>query len=63
MNNSMRVSAHSRRPKKNGELAASATCGASNTWAAFQYLGKSEGDTCRCNCSEVQADSGAIDLE
>ena len=60
-NSSMRVSAHSRWPKKYGELAPSASCGPASTWAAFQLFAKSPGDTCRCNCILVQADSGAIE--
>ena len=63
LNSSMRVSACSRLPKKNGELAASATWGADSAWAAFQCAANSEGATCRCSCTEVQADSGAIESQ
>ena len=44
-----------------GEFAPSASCGPARTCAAFQLLGKSAGETCRCNCMLVQADSGAMD--
>ena len=63
LNSSIRVSACSRLPKKNGELAASAICGATRAWAAFQCAAKSVGATWRCSCTLVQADSGAIDLQ
>ncbi len=62
-NSSMRVSDHSWWPKKYGELAPSASCGPASTCAAFQFLAKSPGDTCRCNCVLVQADSGAMDAD
>ena len=57
----IRVSACSRFPKKNGLLAARATCGPDRACAAFQWSANSSGDTCRCSCTEVHADSGAID--
>ena len=57
---SVRVSAHSCLPKKYGELAPSASCGPTSAWAAFQAGAKSCGLTCRCSCTLVQADSGAI---
>ena len=60
-NNSIRVSAHRWWPKKNGELAPSASWGPASTCAAFQLSAKSAGETCRCNCMLVQADSGAIE--
>ena len=63
LNSSMRVSACSRLPKKNGELAASATWGADRAWAAFQWAANSEGATCRCSCTEVHADSGAMESQ
>ncbi|SHU01892.1 Uncharacterised protein [Mycobacteroides abscessus subsp. abscessus] len=46
---SIRVSAHKDLPKKNGELAASASCGPASAWAAFQLAAKSSGATCRCS--------------
>ena len=55
------VSAWRRRPKKYGELAASATCAADTACAAFQWSANWPGPTCRCSCTEVQADSGAIE--
>ncbi len=61
VNSSMRVSAHNWWPKKYGELAPSASCGAATTWAAFQFAGNASGATCRCNWMLVQADSGAIE--
>ena len=61
LNSSMRVSACSRWPKKNGELAARASCGATSACAAFQWAAKSWGATCRWSWTLVQADSGAIE--
>ena len=57
----MRVSCHSRLPSRNGEFAASATCGPAIACAAFQEAANCSGGTCRCSCIEVQADSGAIE--
>ena len=59
-NSAMRVSRHSSLPKKNGELAATATCGPAIAWAAFQKLANASGSTCWCSWTLVQAASGAI---
>jgi hypothetical protein len=59
-NSSVLVSAHRCRPKKNGEFAPTASCGPARSCAAFQYCANRPGDTCRCSCTLVQADSGAI---
>lgn len=59
-NSSMRVSAHSWCPKKNGELAPSANCGPATICAAFQLAANVSAATCRCSCVLVQADSGAM---
>src|SRR5690606_39280788 len=49
VNSSMRVSSHNWWPKKYGELAPSASCGAASSCAAFQF-GRSEEHT-----SELQS--------
>ena len=59
-NRAMRVSRQSSLPKKNGELAAMATCGPAIAWAAFQKLANASGSHCWCSCTLVQAASGAI---
>ncbi len=59
-NSSVRVSAHSCLPNRNGELAPIATCGPSSVCAAFQLAAKSCGLTCRCSCTDVHAASGAM---
>ena len=59
-NSGMRVSRHSSRPNRNGELAPSATWTPAMTWAAFQYAANCAGLTCRWNWVLVQAASGAI---
>ena len=56
----MRVSRHSSLPKKNGELAATATCTPAIACAAFQYAAKASGSTWRCSWTLVHAASGAI---
>ena len=61
VNSSMRVSCHSCLPKKKGLLAPSASCGPASTWAAFQWAANCAGSTWRCSCTEVHADSGAIE--
>jgi hypothetical protein len=60
-NRAMRVSAHSRRPNRNGELAPSATCGPAIACAAFQCAANDSGATCRWNWTLVHAASGAIE--
>ena len=61
LKSAIRVSACRRRPKKKGEFAASAICGAEMTWAAFQWSANSPGPTCRCSWTDVHADSGAME--
>ena len=61
VNSAMRVSRHSSRPRKYGELAPSATCTAARHCAAFQDVANSSGLTCRWNCTLVHAASGAIE--
>ena len=56
----IRVSRHSSRPKKNGELAPTASCTPAIACAAFQSVWKRSGSTCWCSCTLVQAASGAI---
>ena len=56
----MRVSRHSSRPKKNGELAPTASWMPAMHCAAFQWLAKAAGSTSWCSCTLVQAASGAI---
>ena len=56
----MRVSRQSSLPKKNGELAATATCAPAIAWAAFQWFAKPSGSTCWWSWTLVQAASGAI---
>ena len=63
LNSSMRVSAWRRLPKKNGEFAAIATWGADRACAAFQWAANSDGATWRCSCTDVHADSGAIESQ
>ena len=59
-NSAIRVSRHSSLPKKNGELAPSASCTPAMAWEAFQCAANVSGLTCRCSCTLVQAASGAI---
>ena len=59
-NSAIRVSRHSSRPKKNGELAPIASCTPAIACAAFQSVAKRSGLTCRWSCTLVQAASGAI---
>ena len=59
-NSAMRVSRHSSLPKKNGELAATATCGAGDRLGRVPVLAKPSGSTCWCSWTLVQAASGAI---
>lgn len=40
-----------------------ATCAAATAWAAFHTSANRPGVTWRCNCTEVQAASGAMDFE
>ena len=63
LNSSMRVSACRRLPKKKGELAARATCGAHRACAAFQWAANSDGVTWRWSWTDVQADSGAMESQ
>ena len=56
----MRVSRHSSLPKKNGELAPTASCTPAIACAAFQYAANASGSTCRWSWTLVQAASGAI---
>ncbi len=56
----MRVSRHNSRPKKNGELAPTASWIPAIAWAAFQCAAKPSRSTCWCSCTLVQAASGAI---
>jgi len=46
-NSAIRVSAHSRRPNKSGEFAATATIGPASTWARLYIRGNSAGVTWR----------------
>ena len=56
----MRVSRHSSLPKKNGELAPTASCTPAIACAAFQWRAKSVGSTSWCSWTLVHAASGAI---
>ena len=58
-NSGMRVSRHSSLPRKNGELAPTATWTPAIAWAAFQKRGKAAGLTCWWNWTLVHAASGA----
>ena len=60
-NSAMRVSRHSSLPKKNGELAPTASCTPAIACAAFQCRAKSSGCTSWCSWNDVQAASGAIE--
>ena len=62
-NSGGRDSRHSSRPKRKGELAPTAICTAATACAAFHTSANRSGVTCRCNCTEVQAASGAIEAE
>ena len=59
-NTAIRDSRHSSRPKKNGELAPTASWMPAMHWAAFQCRAKTPGSTSWCSCTLVQAASGAI---
>ena len=56
----IRVSAQSSRPKKNGELAPTATWIPAIAWAAFQNAAKASGSQSWCSWTLVQAASGAM---
>ncbi len=59
-NSAIRVSAQSSLPKKNGELAPTATWIPAIAWAAFQYAGNASGSQSWCSWTLVHAASGAI---
>ena len=59
-NSAIRVSRHSSRPKKNGELAPIASCTPAIACAAFQCVANLSGSTSWCSCTLVHAASGAI---
>ncbi len=60
-NSAIRVSRHSSLPKKNGELAPTASWTPAIAWAAFQWAAKRSGWTSWCSCTLVHAASGAIE--
>ena len=62
-NSGGRDSRHSSRPNRKGELAPTAICAAATACAAFHTSAKRAGVTWRCSCTEVQAASGAMDVE
>ena len=59
-NSAIRVSRHSSRPKKNGELAPIASCTPAIACAAFQCAPNAAGSTSWCSWTLVHAASGAI---
>ena len=60
-NSAMRLSRHSSRPRKYGELAPTASWSELITWEAFQYAGKFSGLTWTWSWVLVQAASGAME--
>ena len=62
-NSGMRVSRHSSRPRRNGELAPRASWIAEIAWEAFQYSAKSSGEVCTWNWVLVHAASGTIESD
>lgn len=58
-----RVSRHSSRPNRNGELAPSASCGPQIAWAAFHTEENRSGVTWRCSWSEVAAASATMVID
>ncbi len=57
----MRVSRHSSRPSRYGELAATATWAAAMAWEAFQYAANWSGEVCTWNWVLVHAASGTME--
>ncbi len=62
-NSGGRDSRHSSRPKRKGELAPTTIWAAAIACAAFQTAANRPGVTWRCSCTDVQADSGAMERE
>ncbi len=60
-NSGIRVSRHSSRPSRYGELAPTASCTPAITWLAFQYAANSSGEVWTCSWVLVHAASGTIE--